>query len=301
MTRVSRLQLATPPSFHFWNTVCSHGWSILAPFAIDEDGRTLVRVLELSGQRVVKVSISPGQRGGKLEVRLWSSATLDAGQRAELRRQLASCLRLDEDLSPFYRALSSEPSLRSARRRGDGRLLRAPTVFEDVLKMICTTNCTWGQTVAMVQRLVDAYGGSDPVAGRAFPGPKQIASGTERSFDRQVRAGYRSRYLYQIASDVAAGNLDLESLRTERLDGEELNRRLRALPGVGPYAAAGLQTLLGRYDRLAIDTAGRKMFAERHRRGRRAPDSSIEKHYERFGDYRGLALWVELARHYQAQ
>ncbi|MGH9463993.1 MAG: hypothetical protein ACRD1X_22560, partial [Vicinamibacteria bacterium] len=70
-------------------------------------------------------------------------------------------------------------------------------------------------------------------------------------------------------------------------------------PGVGPYAAAGLQTLLGRYDRLAVDTACRKMFAERHRRGRRASDRSIAKHYERFGDYRGLVLWVELARHYQ--
>ena len=281
------------------NTVCSHGWSILAPFAIDGDHRTLLRVLELPGRGFVRVSLSQKRSRGNLEARLESKTKLDSRALAETRRQLASCLRLEEDLSPFYRALYVEPSLRSARRRGDGRLLRAPTAFEDVVKMICTTNCTWKQTIAMVQRLVDAYGATDPIAGRAFPRPEQIASGAESSFDRQVRAGYRSRYLYQIASDVASGNLDLESLRTERLDGEELNGRLRALPGVGPYAAAGLQTLLGRYDRLAIDTVCRKMFAERHRRGRRAPDRSIEKYYERFGDYRGLAAWVELAQHYQ--
>lgn len=257
-------------------------------------------MLELPGRRLVKVVISQGQRPRKLEARLWSSAKLDSRQRAEVKTLLASCLRLEEDLSPFYRALSAEPSLRSARRRGDGRLLRAPTVFEDAVKMICTTNCTWGQTRAMVQRLVDAYGTSDPVAGRSFPGPDQMASGSESSFDRLVRAGYRSRYLYQIASDVAAGDLDLESLRRERMNGEDLSRCLRALPGVGPYAAAGLQTLLGRYDRLAIDTACRKMFAERHRRGRPASDRSIAKHYERFGDYRGLVLWVELARHYRS-
>jgi N-glycosylase/DNA lyase len=300
MTGVSRLQLSTPPSFHFWNTVCSHGWSVLAPFAIDEDERTLTRVLELPGRRLVKALVSQSKGRRKLEARFWSSARLDSRQRAEVKRQLASCFRLEEDLSLFYRALSAEPSLRTARRRGDGRLLRAPTVFEDVVKMICTTNCTWGQTRAMVQRLVDAYGTSDPVVGRGFPRPDRMASDTESSFDRQVRAGYRSRYLYQIASAVASGDLDLESLRRERMDGEELTRRLRALPGVGPYAAAGLQTLLGRYDRLAIDTACRKMFAERHRRGRRASDRSIAKHYERFGDYRGLVLWVELARHYQA-
>ena len=301
MTRVSRLQLATPAGFHFWNTVCSHGWSILVPFAIDEDDRTLSRVLELPGRRLVKVTLSQGRSRGKLGARLESKTKLDSRALAEARRQIASCLRLDENLSPFYRALSVEPSLRSARRRGDGRLLRSPTAFEDVVKMICTTNCTWGQTMAMVKRMVDAYGTSDPVAGRSFPRPEQIASGTEASFDRQVRAGYRSAYLYEMATRVSSGELDLESLRTLPLDGEEVNRRLRALTGVGPYAAAGLQTLLGRYDRLAIDTAGRKMFAERHRRGRKAQDRSIEKYYERFGDYRGLALWVDLAQHYQTR
>lgn len=299
MNRVSRLALPTPPSFHFWNTVCSHGWSVLAPFAIDRDQRVLMRVLELPGQRLVKALVSERRRPRALEARLVGSGKLGLGRRAEVKRQLASCLRLDEDLSPFYRTLVAEPSLRSARRRGDGRLLRAPTVFEDVVKMICTTNCTWGQTRAMVQRLVEAYGTSDPEIGRGFPTPEQIASDGEGSFDRQVRAGYRSRYLYQIANDVASGDLDLESLRREGMSGEELSRRLRALPGVGPYAAAGLQTLLGHYDRLAIDTACRKMFAERHRRGRRVPDRSIAKHYERFGDYRGLVLWVELARHYR--
>jgi len=299
MAGVHRFRLATPPSFHFWNTVCSHGWCLLAPFAIDEGEQALMRVLELSDGRLVKVALSQGRQPRKVEVRLTSKSKLDAKSLAEVKRQLAGCLRLDEDLSTFYRALSAEPSLRSARRRGDGRLLRAPTLFEDVVKMICTTNCTWGQTRAMVQRLVESYGSADPVAGRSFPRPDQMASGSESSFDRKVRAGYRSRYLYQIANDVASGAVDLESWRRERTSGEELARRLRSLPGVGPYAAAGLQTLLGRYDRLAIDTASRKMFAERHRRGRKAPDSAIEKHYARYGEYRGLALWVELARHYQ--
>jgi len=300
MARVSRLHFDTPPNFHFWNTVCSHGWCLLAPFTVDEEKRTLHRVLELPGSRLVRVSLSStDSRSRKVGAKLESTAKLDSRALAEARSQIASCLRLDEDLSPFYRALAIEPSLRSARRRGEGRLLRAPTVFEDVLKMICTTNCTWKQTVAMVRRLVDDYGASDPVAGRSFPRPETIAADSEASFDRRVRAGYRSSYLYQIAARVASGELDLESLRGREWEGTELHRRLRALRGVGPYAAAGLQTLLGHYDRLALDTACRKMFAERHRRGRRAPDRSIERYYQRFGPYRGLALWVELARHYR--
>jgi N-glycosylase/DNA lyase len=300
MACVSRLSFSTPPpNFHFWNTVCSHGWCILAPFSVDEDHQALFRVLELPGRRLARLSLTRPKNRGKLGARLESATKLDSKALAEARRQIASCLRLDEDLSPFYRALSVTPSLRSARRRGAGRLLRAPTVFEDVVKMICTTNCTWRQTTAMVERLVDTYGASDPVAGRSFPRPEVIAADSEASFDRQVRAGYRSRYLYEIANGVASRKLDLESLRTVPLDGEELNRRLRTLPGVGPYAAAGLQMLLGCYDRLALDTACRKMFRERHRRGRQASDRSIERYYERFGRYRGLALWVELAEHYR--
>ena len=299
MGRVSRLSFNTPPpNFHFWNIVCSHGWCILAPFSVDEDEQKLNGVLELPGHRVARVSLRRPNNRGKLVARLESSAKLESKALAEARRQIASVLRFDEDLSPFYRALSVEPPLRWARRKGAGRMLRAPTVFEDVVKMICTTNCTWSQTTAMVKRLVETYGASDSVAGRSFPRPETIAADTAASFDRNIRAGYRSAYLYKIAKDVASGKLDLESLRTERLDGEELHRRLRTLLGVGPYAAAGLGLLLGSYDRLALDTACRKMFAERHRGGRRAPDKSIERYYERFGRYRGLALWVELADHY---
>ncbi len=300
MGRVSRLSFNTPPpNFHFWNTVCSHGWCILAPFSVGEDERKLNGVLELAGHRLARVSLNRPNNRGKLVARLESSAKLDSKALAEARRQIATILRLDEDLSSFYQALSAQPALSWARRKGAGRMLRAPTVFEDVVKMICTTNCTWSQTTAMVKRLVDTYGASDSVAGRSFPKPEAIAADGTTSFDRNIRAGYRSAYLHKIAKDIASGKLDLESLRTERLDGEELHRRLRTLPGVGPYAAAGLGLLLGSYDRLALDTACRKMFAERHRRGRRAPDKSMERYYERFGRYRGLALWVELADHYR--
>ena len=300
MGRVSRLSFnAPPPNFHFWNTVCSHGWCILSPFSVDEDKQQLEGVLDLPGRRQARVTLRrPGNRG-KLVARLESSAKLDSKAVAEARKQIASVLRFDEDLSPFYRALSVAPALRWARRKGAGRMMRSPTVFEDVIKMICTTNCTWSQTTAMVKRLVETYGASDPVAGRSFPVPEAVAADRAASFDRHIRAGYRSAYLHKIAKDVASGKLDLESLRTEPLDGEELHRRLRTLPGVGPYAAAGLGLLLGSYDRLALDTAVRKMFAERHRRGRRAPDKAIERYYQRFGRYRGLAVWVELADHYR--
>ena len=55
--------------------------------------------------------------------------------------------------------------------------MRAPSVFEDVVKTICTTNCAWSATERMVSALVEHLGepasGAAPTGpyGRAFPTP----------------------------------------------------------------------------------------------------------------------------------
>ena len=66
-------------------------------------------------------------------------------------------LNLDENLAPLYEAAASDPEL-SWITEGSGRMLRSPTVFEDVVKTICTTNCTWSATVRMVTALVEHLG-----------------------------------------------------------------------------------------------------------------------------------------------
>ena len=53
----------------------------------------------------------------------------------------------------------------------EGRVLRSPTVFEDVVKTICTVNIQWGGTVSMVKRLAGVYGQApawDPDAASSF-------------------------------------------------------------------------------------------------------------------------------------
>ena len=37
-------------------------------------------------------------------------------------------------------------------------MVRSPTVFEDVVKTICTTNTSWGGTTRMVNALVEHLG-----------------------------------------------------------------------------------------------------------------------------------------------
>jgi 3-methyladenine DNA glycosylase/8-oxoguanine DNA glycosylase len=111
-----------------------------------------------------------------------------------------------------------------------------------------------------------------------------------------ARAGYRGPYLRAIAAGVADGTLDLEALdgRSDLSD-EEVAERLLALPGVGPYAAAHVMMLLGRYGRLILDSWTRPTYARLAGR-KTVKDTTIERRFRRYKDFAGLAFWLYLTR-----
>ena len=212
-------------------------------------------------------------------------------------------LRLDADLSGFYEAASADPDLDWV-TTGAGRMVQSPTVFEDVIKTICTTNCAWSATKRMVHAIVEHLGdravGSDPEGpwGRAFPTPAAMADAGEGFYRDVARAGYRGAYLIQLARSVRDGELDLEWFATassDELPDEELEARLLALPGVGPYAAAHIMMTLGRYHRLILDSWTRPTYAKKVGRAT-VTDAAIERRFRRYGPYAGLAFWLFLTR-----
>jgi 3-methyladenine DNA glycosylase/8-oxoguanine DNA glycosylase len=222
------------------------------------------------------------------------------GSRTEtgIRQAVAQMLNLGENLAPLYEVAAADPALSWA-ASGAGRMFRSPTVFEDVVKTICTTNTTWSATERMVGALVENLGAPSAGGhGRAFPTPAAMASASEVFYRDVVRAGYRGAYLQTLATDVAAGAIDLEELREappEELSDEEVAARLLALPGVGPYAAAHVMMLLGRHSRLILDSWTRPKYA-RLNGGRKAGDRQIERRFKRYGPYAGLAFWLYLTR-----
>jgi N-glycosylase/DNA lyase len=282
----------------FARTVLSHGVADLPPNRIPEDGSRLETVLRV-GKRACLVSLVPdGPRHAVLTAANGSRAS--GPVRAELLRQARHMLRLDEDLSAFYLAAADDPGLAWA-AAGAGRMLRSPTVFEDVVKTICTTNCAWSGTVRMVSALVGelgltAAGASDR---RAFPDADTMASAGEDFYRDVARAGYRGAYLRSLAEEVAAGRLDLEALNDPELPDAEVAERLLALPGVGPYAMAHVMMLLGRYRRLILDSWTRPTYRRLSGRAR-ITDKGIERAFRRYREFAGLAFWLTLTESWVA-
>ena len=286
------ISIKVPRAFSFKRTVISHGWYGLLPFEFDRDNWTLIRVVDLGGERPVTLKIFSVGRS----IRIQPSTRLSQSSSTKAIAQVRHMLRLDDELREFYQSMSADDDFNWITSQGAGRLLRSPTVFEDLVKMICTTNCSWALTQKMVTGLVESLGRESNDGRRSFPTPEAMALMPEKFYVNEVRAGYRSGYLKELADRVASGELDVESWLTSSLSTGDLIKAMREVKGVGPYAAENVLKLIGRYDGLALDSWTRAKFFEVRNNGRKTSDKKIARYYSRFNEWRGLALWCDMTR-----
>ena len=289
-----QIQIRIPRNFSFRRTVRSHGWYGLPPFEFDKDHWTLTRVIDLSPAKPITVRISAAKGGVVVET------SRPAGKRAseKIVRDIRHMLRLDDDLETFYNEMSHEPEFSWIAAEGAGRLLRSPTVFEDLVKMMCTTNCSWALTEKMVHGLVNELGEPGDDGRKTFPTPQAMAKKSEKFYRDKIRAGYRSPYLQELSQRVASGELDVESWLKTDLPHDQFMKELKRVKGVGNYAAENLLKLLGRYDGLALDSWTRAQFAKSRNQSRPASDKKIARFYARFRSWKGLVLWCDMTRHW---
>ena len=177
---------------------------------------------------------------------------------------LRHVLSLDDDLSDLHDACDRVPGLSWARAADAGRLLRSPTVWQDLVGVLASTNASYAATQRMLRALV----GDGP-----FPSPDEVAA-------RDLSAwGYRAPSLLALA----ATDLDPQRWLDPALPDDVVVAEVRALRGFGPFAAASLLPLLGRPRPLVLDAWLRQ--------GR--SDAEVPARYGPAGRWAGTALWIE--------
>ncbi len=289
------LSLPLPKNFSFRQTVYSHGWCNLRPFELDEEKFVLERVF-LVDNSAVSASFSYDKENINIRV----EGKPDKKAREKILKDARHILRLDDDLSEFYSLAKSDKELAWIAARKAGRIMRSPSVFEDLVKTICTTNCNWSMTKLMTKNLVEKLGAKTAAnkmgVKYAFPTPEAMAKKPVEFYNKEIKAGYRSAYLKELAEKVCDGTLDPESWLATGLPADELKKEMKKVKGVGDYAADNLLKLVGHYDGLALDSFLRSQFYKTHRNAKKCSDKIIEKHYKRFGKWRGLVMWCDMTK-----
>ena len=313
---MTNFNLPARKPFNFTSVINSHGWRQLAPFSFDESSNTLSYILRLSNARVIELKISDGKDGVSVE-----TDRLNRSEQKEVTETVTWMYGLDMDFSAFYAASRLEPKLARAKKQALGRVLRSPTLFEDVVKTIFTTNTLWGATKNMTKRLVEEFGSSLSGASfdfglrnnrsairsgrnneykksvveaplpKAFPTPEAIAASDPETIKEKIRVGYRAPAIHQLAVRVASGKYDLEALKHSSLPTLELRKELMTIAGVGPYAAANLLLILGRSDFIPIDSWALKLVSHEWYKGKPITAKEVEKRFEKWDEFKALAFW----------
>jgi 3-methyladenine DNA glycosylase/8-oxoguanine DNA glycosylase len=280
---------ATQP-FSLVSVIQSHGWAKLAPFQTSEDSKYLSYILQLKNGQVIPINISENQNGVSIAL----SETVSQFGNAEIESAVTWMLALEDDFGDFYQLIRKEPKLSQVKENAQGRLLRSPTLFEDMVKTILTTNTTWTGTIRMTRMLVEQFGKSvtgNPIE-RAFPSPGSLASSDEQTLRDQTRLGYRAPYILELARQVDSGTLDLEELKISELPSEEVFNKLFSIRGIGNYAAANLLMLLGHYDYIPIDSWAIRLVSNEFFGGNPIQSNQVIEVFESWGEWKGLAYWL---------
>lgn len=285
-----KLTIPVKHSFSLVSVIHSHGWARLAPFHLLGTNDEIQYIYRANNGQVIKLNISERTDGVIVDLHHKD----DQIAVDEITAAVIWMLALNEDFSEFYELTRNEPNLRHVEEKAQGRLLRSPTLFEDTIKTILTTNTSWAGTIRMTKSLVTQFG--DPLPGSdgefSFPNPERIASSNEQILRDETRLGYRAPYILNLARQADSGHLDLEALKTGEIPSEELHKQLTSIKGIGNYAAANLMMLLGYYEYLTIDSWAIKMVSQEFFKGETIEPKDVEEVFEPWGKWKGLAYWL---------
>jgi len=205
-------------------------------------------------------------------------------------RRMRFATGVDEDLAPFHAAFADDPLIgRAVRAVPAMRPRRFVVPWEALAAAITEQLIEFERAVAIQRRLIARLGRRCPRTGlRDAPPPEAVAAAAPAQLAALDLAPTRALTLRRAAAEVAAGRVDL--LAADPLPGW---RRLRAIPGVGPWTLEMLAYYgQGHHDRLPAGDLGYIKLVGQITTGHpkaRATVDEVREFFAPYGEWKGLA------------
>ncbi len=248
-------------------------------------GRSLQRLLHHNGQPVHVAVIQPAPD----RVTFGARAAAETDAMWGIRR-LRFATGVDDDLRPFHDAFKDDPVIGKAVRSFPRlRVRRAPLPWEALSNAVTEQLIEFERAVAIQRRMIAALGTRCPATGlRDAPAPAAVAGLAPARLARMDLAPARALTLRRVAAEVASGRVDL--LAADPMPGW---RRLRAIPGVGPWTLEVLALYgQGHFDRVPAGDLGYLKLVGRITTGRpkaRVDVPAARAFFDAYGEWKGLA------------
>ena len=206
-------------------------------------------------------------------------------------RRMRFATGVDDDLARLPRGLRRRPADRPRRPGRPRRCARAASLlpWESLAAAITEQLIEFERAVAIQRRLIARLGRRCPRTGlRDAPSPATVAAAAPAELAAMDLAPTRALTLRRAAAEVAAGRVDL--LAADPMPGW---RRLRAIPGIGPWTLEMLAYYgQGHHDRIPAGDLGYLKLVGRITTGHpkaRATEEEVRAFFAPYGEWKGLA------------
>ncbi len=201
-------------------------------------------------------------------------------------------LALGPDMDRAHRELRHDDALCKAFEGCQGVRILRQDPWECLIGFIISSNSNIPRIAGNVESLAETFGGTVECDGRTratFPTPEELADAGEPAL-RELRLGYRARFVAGTAEIVAGGGIDLHALRQAPY--EDALEALTGLPGVADKVANCVLLLsLDKPTAFPVDVWVRRAIEEWYLPpGEKMTDKKMRLWaQDRFGAYAGYA------------
>ena len=274
------IKLNSPEHYCLEMTCHTHGWKSLAPFNWDGINKVLNYAIMINS---ISTDVMVTQRKNIIETKIYSNEILQPDHLWLLKLMLIRSLCLDVDVNKLLlKAEKNGLEYKSLILKGAGRLLKSSSIWEDTVKTLFTTNCTWALTKKMCEAACSKnFTKPTPNGKYPFPSPLIFLQYEPEELQKLMPIGYRADYLWNIAKSFSE-SLFFQGIDTNRYERHQVENAFKNLKGFGRYSTAHMLVLSGFFDFVPIDTDVISFLKNEYRV--RKPESFIKRHYKKWGD-----------------